>query len=168
MNWSEFAAAAPELARRGRDLFDRTGVLFVGTLRRDGSPRVSGCEFFFFEGDLYLGMMWRSLKALDLLRDPRCDIQSAVTDKNVTGGEFKLRGRAVKVSDTDTLGRYGRALQEATGWRPDGPFHLFALDIQGAAFIEYRQNGDQFVIDWRPGVPARERLRRWTGSGVVD
>ncbi len=168
MNWSAFAQAAPDLAKRGHALFDRVGVLFVGTLRSDGSPRVSGCEFFFLEGELYLGMMWQSRKALDLLRDPRCYIQSAVTDKNVTGGEFKLHGRAVEVSDADTIERYGHALREATGWRPEGPFHLFAVDIQTAAFIEYQQNGDQFVVEWGPGGPARERLRRWTGSGVVD
>jgi hypothetical protein len=168
MNWASFAKAAPDLAQRGRDLFERVGVLFIGTLRRDGSPRVSGCEFFFFEDDLYLGMMWQSRKALDLLRDPRLYIQSAVTDKNVSGGEFKLYGRTIEVSDSATIERYGRALKDATDWRPEGPFHLFALDIEGGAFIEYRQNGDQLLIKWRPGAPAKERLRRWTGSGVVD
>src|SRR2546426_12112402 len=112
MNWTEFNKAAPDLACRGRDLFERVGVLFVGTLRKDGSPRVSGCEFFFFEGALYLGMMWQSRKARDLLRDPRCAIQSAVTDKAVTGGECKLRGSAAEVSDPDTIERYGRPLQE--------------------------------------------------------
>ena len=40
--------------------------------------------------------MWQSRKALDLLCDPRCYLQSAVTDRNVTGGEFKLRGRAIE------------------------------------------------------------------------
>lgn len=168
MNWTEFTKAAPDLADRGRGLFEGVGVLFVGTLRKDGSPRVSGCEFFFLEDDLYLGMMWQSYKALDLLRDPRCYIQSAVIDKNVTGGEFKLRGRAVEVSDSDTIERYGRALKEATGWRPEGPFHLVAMDIEGAAFIEYQQNGDQLVIEWRPGAAPKERLRKWTGSGLVD
>jgi len=168
LNWTEFSQVAPDLAHRGRALFDRVGVLFTGTLRKDGSPRVSGCEFFFFEADLYLGMMWQSRKALDLLRDPRCYIQSAVTDKNVTGGEFKLHGRALEVSHSQTIERHGRALQEATGWRPEGPFHLFALDIESAAFMEYQQNGDQLLIEWRPAAPPRERLRRWTGSGLAD
>jgi len=168
MNWEQFAQAASELAGRGRNLFERTGVLFIGTVRRDGSPRVSGCEFFFFEGEFYLGMMWQSRKALDLLRDPRCYIQSAVTDKNVIGGEFKLRGHGVAVTDADTVEHYGHALKEATGWRPEGPFHLFAIDIESAAFIDYQPNGDQLLIEWRPGSPARERLRHWTGSGLVD
>lgn len=168
MNWASFASAAADLAQRGRALFERVGVLFIGTVRKDGSPRVSGCEFFFFEDDLYLGMMWQSRKALDLLCDPRCYLQSAVTDRNVTGGEFKLRGRAIEVSDTNKIERYCRALKQATGWAPEGPFHLFAIDIDGAAFIEYRQTGDQLLIEWRPGAPPEERLRKWTGSGLVD
>lgn len=168
MNWAQFAEAAPEIARRGRERFDRTGMLFVGTVRKDGSPRVSACEFFFFEGELYLGMMWQSRKALDLLRDPRCVLHSAVIDKNDVGGEFKLRGRAIDVRDPDTIERYCRALKEATGWRPEGPLHLYALDIQSATFIEYQESGDQLVSDWRPGAEPGERLRRWTGSGVVD
>jgi hypothetical protein len=113
-------------------------------------------------------MMWQSRKALDLMRDPRCAVQSAVTDKAVSGGEFKLRALAVEMSDTGLIERYARALLEATGWRPEGPFHLFAIDIESAALIEYRQNGDQFLIEWHPGAPASERLRRWTCSGVVD
>src|SRR5256712_13879388 len=107
MNWTEFNKAAPDLACRGRDLFERVGVLFVGTLRKDGSPRVSGCEFFFFEDDLYLGMMWQSHKALDLLRDPRCFMHTAVFDKDGTDGEVKLRGRAVDVIDNEPRERYG-------------------------------------------------------------
>ena len=168
MNWADFAREAPELAHLGRERFQRTGMLFIGSIRRDGSPRVSACEFFLFEGQLYLGMMWQSRKALDLLRDPRCVVHSAVIDKNDPAGEFKLRGRAVDVPDPDIVERYCQALHEATQWRPEGPFHLFALDIESAAFIKYQENGDQLVKQWRPGHAPTERVRRWTGSGVVD
>jgi len=168
VNWSDFASEAPELADLGRDRFDRTGVVLVGSVRKGGSPRISPCEFFFFEGEVYLGMMWQSRKALDLLRDPRCVVHSAVIDKNDPAGEFKLRGRAVDVPDPDIVERYCQALHEATQWRPEGPFHLFALDIESAAFIKYQENGDQLVKQWRPGHAPTERVRRWTGSGVVD
>ena len=47
-----------------------------------------------FDGQLALGMMWRSMKALDLLRDPRCVVHSVVSDKDGTEGEFKVYGRA--------------------------------------------------------------------------
>jgi hypothetical protein len=40
MNWDEFKAAVPELAEAGEKLFERVGVVLVGTLRKDGSWRV--------------------------------------------------------------------------------------------------------------------------------
>src|SRR3990172_702778 len=154
MNWADFAREAPELARLGAERFERTGVVLVGTVRKDGSPRISPCEFFFFEGQLFLGMMWRSRKALDLLRDPRCVVHSAVIDKNDPAGEFKLRGTAVDVRDPATVERYCHALKEATGWRPEGPFHLFRIDVENAVHIKYLENGDQYVLEWRQGAAA--------------
>jgi hypothetical protein len=106
MRWSEFSAAAPELAALGLDLFDATGLCLLGTLRRDGSPRISPCEPFVVDGELMLGMMWRSKKALDLLRDPRLVVHSPQCDRNGATGDFKLYGRVnevrSRVPGTDT------------------------------------------------------------------
>lgn len=44
MNWADFRLAAPDLAAAGERLFERTGVVLVGTIRRDGSPRISPVE----------------------------------------------------------------------------------------------------------------------------
>ena len=96
--WQEFAAQAPELAALGEAQFARTGLALVGTRRRDGWPRISPVEPFIVDGQLYLGMMWRSVKALDLLRDPRCVVHSTVSDREGTEGEFKVYGRAVEVN----------------------------------------------------------------------
>jgi hypothetical protein len=166
MNWAEFAEAAPELARWGQERFKSTGLALVGTVRKDGLPRISPVEPLIVDGQLYLGMMWRSRKALDLLRDPRCLVQTTVRDREDRAGELKLRGRAVDVQDPAAIERYCQALQEAIGWRPEGQFHLFALEIESAAFIKYMENGDQQLKEWRPGSPVQERLRRWTGSGL--
>ncbi len=168
MNWSAFAEAAPELARFGEERFKSTGLALVGTIRKDGLPRISPVEPLIVDGQLYLGMMWRSRKALDLLRDPRCLVQTTVCHREDPAGELKLRGRAVAVDDADAIERYCQALYEAINWRPEGRFHLFTLEIESAAFIKYLENGDQQLIEWRPGSPARERLRRWTGSGLAD
>ncbi|HEU4760187.1 MAG TPA: hypothetical protein VFT91_09440 [Dehalococcoidia bacterium] len=89
MNWHAFAQATPELAALGKERFDRTGIVLVGSTRKDGTARISPVEHFIFEGELYLGMMWQSRKALDLLRDPRCVVHSAVIDKNDPAGEFQ-------------------------------------------------------------------------------
>ena len=168
MNWREFAEAAPELARFGEERFKSTGLALVGTVRRDGLPRISPVEPLIVDGQLYLGMMWRSRKALDLLRDPRCPVQTTVRDRVDRAGELKLRGRAVDIQDPAAIERYCKALQEVINWRPEGQFHLFALEIESAAHVKYLENGDQQLIEWRPGSPARERRRRWTGAGLVD
>ncbi len=148
MWWAEFELAAPELAARGREMLDRGGVLLVGTTRRDGSPRISPCEPLFLDGHLYLGMMWQSKKALDLLRDPRCVVHSIVTARDGTEGEFKVYGRAVDVRHPDERTRFADGLQAKIDWRPEDPYHLFDTDIGSVAFVRYSEEGGQEVERW--------------------
>jgi pyridoxamine 5'-phosphate oxidase-like protein len=91
MNWAEFEEAAPDLAHNGRERFERTRVALIGTLRPDGSPRISPIEPYLLSDRLVIGVM-RSAKGHDLLRDGRCTLHSAVSDVNGSDGEFKLRG----------------------------------------------------------------------------
>ena len=163
--WIEFSAAASDLAALGRERFERTEVLLLGTVRKDGTARISPCEFLFLDGQMMLGMMWQSKKALDLLRDPRCIVHSTVSSKDGQEGEFKLRGRAVDVVDPDLRERNGQAAFEKTGWRPPEPYHLFSIEIERASFVRYSGEGHQTVITWRQGGAVLERVRRWTGSG---
>ena len=84
---------------------------------------------------MYLGMMWRSVKALDLLRDPRCVVHSTVSDREGTEGEFKVYGRAYDVTDLDERRRFGDAVYAAIGSRPEEPeFHCFAVSIESVVF----------------------------------
>ena len=155
MNWNAFRSAAPELADKAEALFEGAGVVLVGTVRKDGSPRLSPVEPLIVADDLYLGMMWQSKKALDLLRDPRCTVHSAVGDKDATGGEFKLHGRVRDVSDQTERHRYGDALLAKVGWRPDDArFHLFAVEVESAAW--FMTDGDsRRVTLWRAGEAPR-------------
>ncbi|HEY4948336.1 MAG TPA: pyridoxamine 5'-phosphate oxidase family protein, partial [Acidimicrobiales bacterium] len=100
--------------------------MLVGTLRANGWPRISPVEPLIVDGGLYLGMMWQSRKALDLLGDPRCVVHSTVTDRAGTEGDVKVYGRAVPVDDAGARERYCRALEARIGWRPEEDFHLFA------------------------------------------
>ena len=94
-------------------------------------------------------MMWQSVKALDLLRDPRCTVHSTVSDRNGTEGEFKVYGRAVDVTDLTERARFARALFEKIGWRPEEPdYHLFSVDIESAAWAIIR-NGQRVQRVWR-------------------
>jgi hypothetical protein len=153
MNWESFAESAPELAALGRDLFDRTGVCLLGTLRRDGSPRISPCEPYVVDGELMLGMMWRSRKALDLLRDPRLVVHSAQCDREGADGDFKLYGRVWNVADPPARQRYADALEAKIDWRPPEPYHLYAVDIESAGFIRFGKE---------------PRALRWTAGGGFE
>ncbi len=85
-SWSEVKVAAPELAASVEERFEAHGLALMATLRRDGSPRISGVELLFAAGELWLGMMPDSRKARDLERDPRLALHSATTDKEVREG----------------------------------------------------------------------------------
>jgi hypothetical protein len=152
MNWQTFAAQAPELAALGRARMDAAQVVLLGTLRKDGSPRITPIEYFFFEGQLTIGGMWQSKKMTDLLRDPRCTIHSAVTSKEGVEGDFKLAGRAIAQEPGAFRDRYLAAYREATGWAPSEPFHLFSIDVHEAAFLIF-ESGVASARDRLAGSP---------------
>jgi len=80
-------------------------------------------------------MLWQSKKALDLLRDPRCALHSAIFDINGSEGEFKLRGRAVPVETVELRDSYREAFYRVWKSRAPDAFHIFSIDIESAAFI---------------------------------
>lgn len=150
MNWEEVTAAAPELAAKVRARFEAHGLAFLATIRKDGSPRISGIETLFGEGELWLGSMPGSLKAKDLLRDPRLALHSASTDKMVSDGDAKLSGLVVHVEDEPTFERYKKASGGAPGLSLGG-FHLFRVDVKEMSHLA--PAGDHLDIEW------------WTESG---
>ena len=139
MRWEEFRRSDPELAALEEERFDRTGLVLLGTLRRNGWPRISPVEPLITAGHLYLGMMWQSQKILDLLRDPRCTVHSTISDREGTEGEFKVYGYAVDIQDLEARRCYGDTLYEKIQVRPEEPeYHLFSVDIQSVAFVIIR------------------------------
>jgi hypothetical protein len=149
--WAEFAERAPELAEEARRRVEGTGLSLIGTIRRDGWPRISAVEPYFVQGELLLGMMWQSRKAVDLLRDPRCVLHSTISNRDGSEGEVKLYGRGRGVQHPELRARYAKATRERIDWEPEGPFHLFALDIERAAYLRFADDG-----------PTAER---WSSSG---
>jgi len=150
VSWAEFEAAAPDLAQLGRARFQATGLSLVGTLRANGWPRITPVEPLLHDGRLYLGMMWQSKKALDLLRDPRCVVHSTVSDKDGTEGDVKIYGRAEPVADAEEREGYCVALEAAIGWRPQGDeWHLFAVDITEVGFFRVVDGGHD-TRHWAP------------------
>jgi Pyridoxamine 5'-phosphate oxidase len=98
--WHDVEQAEPEFAQRVQALFDAHRHKTMATLRVDGSPRISGIEAVFEDGELVFGSMPKARKGADLRRDPRFALHSATVDP-VEGaeaqwpGEAKISGRAV-------------------------------------------------------------------------
>lgn len=144
--WLEVTAAAPEFAVTVQAIFDAHKHKVLATLRKDGSPRLSGMEATFNDGELWLGMMPRSLKALDLLRDPRLALHSATVDTELTLGDAKLSGRAIEVTDPEAW----KSVVEAGP--PTDDSHLFRVDILEISLIRVGDPADHLVIEsWTPG-----------------
>jgi hypothetical protein len=144
-SWSEFAAAAPALAERVRERFDAHKHKTMATLRKDGSPRISGTECQFEDGELWIGSMWKAVKALDLQRDPRYALHSATEDPENWNGEAKIAGTAEEILDPEQIReRNGEAGAKA-------PSHLFRLDVTEASTVGLDDAKTHLVIEvWTP------------------
>jgi hypothetical protein len=157
MRWDEFAAACPDLSSLGEERLRGRELCLVGTLRRNGWPRISPVEPEFVDGELMLGMMWRSPKALDLLRDPRLVVHSVVSSRMGDEGDFKLYGRAVLVEESDRSARYRSTIKARIDCEPEEPnYHVFAVDVDSAGFVTFAE-GNRYGLAWDPG----RGLRRW-------
>jgi hypothetical protein len=152
MRWQDFEQAAPVLAQVVFSAFEQKGLVVLGTTRRDGFPRISPIEHMFLEGELVLGMMWRSRKAVDLLRDSRCVVHSVVANPDGRSDpEVKVYASAVDVRDPSLRAAYGDAWFAKSEWRPKEPYHLFALDILSAGYVRYEEGDRTRVETWPPG-----------------
>jgi hypothetical protein len=129
----------------------------LGTLRKDGSPRISPVEPYLSQGELLFGAMTWSLKARDLVRDPRCVLHSAVTDPDGGDGELKVYGRAVVADDE---------LREGCreGWwftRPETAT-VFALRIEETTFVSWDADGGEMTVrQWSPRAGYTVKRRRY-------
>src|ERR1700742_354471 len=106
MQWSKLQARQPRLADAGRERLLGPGVVLVGTIRRDGTPRLSAVEPFVLDGELWLSMMPASQKVRDLDRDPRVLVHSVITQRDGGEGEYKVRGTVRSEADREVQQRY--------------------------------------------------------------
>lgn len=157
-SWQDIEKEIPELAARVAAIMGKSKHKTMATLRRDGSPRISGIEVEFKNGEVWLGSMPGSVKTLDLLRDPRVAIHSASEEPDQAkpgawGGDAKFAGRAVEVTDAAVKESYGA---------PDGhDFHLFRIDVHEVVVTGVDESGERLVIEmWHEGVGRRLVRRR--------
>ena len=132
--------AEPEFAARVRRLFDAGRHKTIATLRAGGSPRISGIECEFADGELRFGSMPGARKGADLRRDPRFALHGPVFhpqegQEAAWPGEAKIAGRAV---------RAGPAGDEPAG-------DLFVADISEVVITRLNPAATLLVIEsWTP------------------
>ncbi len=150
VSFAEVEAAEPEFAGRVRAAFDKHGHKILATLRADGSPRVSGIEARFSDGELWLAGMPRSVKFADLRRDPRMALHSGSDEPDSFSADAKISGRAVEMSDAAGLAAYAG---EAQVPEQAQPFELFRIDVEQVVLTAVSDEKDALVISsWRPGA----------------
>lgn len=142
--WTDFQAAAPGLAERVRRRLDAHTHKTLATVRRDGSPRISGTETVLVDGELWIGSMWQARKARDLRRDPRFALHSGSDDPPDWSGDAKLAGVAEEITDPERV----RAINGAAA---SGPSHLFRLDLREVSTVGLDDERKAIVIEvWTP------------------
>jgi hypothetical protein len=147
--WRDFELAEPEFAQRVRSLFDAHRHKTIATVRADGSPRISGIEAVFEDGELVFGSMPNARKGADLRRDPRFALHSATVDP-VDGAEGQWPGEA-KIS--------GQAV--AAGPVTDGPDgDRFRADIAEVVHTHLDEKATMLVVEWWTPTHGLRRVER--------
>ena len=125
--WSQFAAAAPELASFGKQRLEGR-IAYLATIRPDGSPRVHPVSPLIAGNHLFVYMEPTSPKGNDLRRDQRYAMHCAVEDNSGGQGEFSIRGHAAEIDDPksrEEAFEHARAI----GYNPQDRYILFELKI---------------------------------------
>jgi Pyridoxamine 5'-phosphate oxidase len=144
--WREVEQAEPEFAGRVRKLFEAGRHKSIATLRRDGSPRISGIECEFSDGDLSFGSMTEARKGDDLRRDPRFALHGPTFHpeegkEKDWPGEAKIAGRAVPAGPVTSV--------EAAE-QPEG--EMFVADITEVVITSLNAEATKLVVEsWTPG-----------------
>ena len=104
VSWNEVEQAEPEFAAKVRGLFDAHKHKTIATLRADGSPRISGIEAEFADGELTFGSMPRARKGrtCTAIHGSRCTARPTIhrtIPPDGRGGEGGGRAYAVKALD---------------------------------------------------------------------
>jgi hypothetical protein len=155
-SWQEFQVEQPDLAAAVQERFDAHDYKVLGTVRRDGSPRLSGVEISVRDGELWLGGLPGSVKFVDLRRDPRFALHSGSDDPSSWRGDAKIAGTAMEIVDEATKADF----VAAAGEMPPGPFELFRLELTEAVVVQLGEPADHLVIDsWHQGR-GRNRVER--------
>jgi hypothetical protein len=165
-SFADVEKAEPQLADRVRAILSATTNAVLGTLRRDGTPRLSGSDVYFHDGQLRIWSMPRARKGQDLRRDPRAAIHSIPWDSrrlrdgaaDVGQADAKVSGRAVLTSDAGERSRFRAWLRAERGFEPPDDWDLFTIDVDALTVIAV--DDGQLLVDRWSTTDGRRTVRR--------
>lgn len=143
--WRAIEETEPAFADRVRQLFDAGRHKTIATLRADGTPRISGIECEFEDGDLRFGSMAGARKGADLARDPRFALHGPTFHpeegkESEWRGEAKIAGRAMPAGPVTT---------DEASEQPDG--EMFVADITEVVITGLNAEATKLVVEsWTP------------------
>lgn len=154
VTWQVVEDEAPAFAARARRLFEAGRHKTIATLRADGSPRISGIECEFADGELRFGSMPGARKGDDLRRDPRFALHGPTFHPEDGAeaewpGEAKVAGRAVPAGPTDAGGE---------GGTPHG--ESFTADITEVVVTGLDDGATMLVVEWWTPEDGLQRVER--------
>jgi hypothetical protein len=145
--WTAFAAEAPELGQRGRELFaEEHGYSYLATIGADGSPRTHPVAPILTGSGLFVAVTRRSPKFADLVRDPRMALHATV--RPPLDEEFVVRGTALEVEGADA--RAAAVAGARDGAELSDAMALFEIDLTEVGWAEWA-SGHPRRRRWRPG-----------------
>lgn len=152
--WQEFETSEPDLAKRVRRLFDAGRHKTIATLRADGSPRISGIECEFVDGELRFGSMAPARKLADLDRDPRFALHGP-TFHPEEGKEREWPGEA-KIA-----GRARRAEPDPSAPADESPPGItFVADVTEVAITHLDDAATKLIIEFWTSERGRQTVER--------
>ena len=159
---------APDIAVPIEGRLRSAGLALLGTVRVDGSPRVSPVEITFHEGGLLVGMMPASRKLADVRRDPRVCLLTALANTADLGGEGKLSGQLRTVAPQEAAAVL-RVAASAGGFDVEalGDAPVFELVVEEASW-QYVADDTFHSRSWRVGGGSRHRIRVGAAGLPVD
>jgi hypothetical protein len=141
VSWRDLDAAVPRLAAVG--VARLIPVAMLGTVRPDGSPRISPIEPHLHAGELLIGAMAWSQKAADLKMDPRYVLHSLVTGPDTGEAEFKLYGSAV-------LSDHASHRSVAGAWwsrYSADAAQIFELRLDAAVYVTWDTSAQLMIVE---------------------
>jgi Pyridoxamine 5'-phosphate oxidase len=165
-SFSDVESIEPDLADRFRAILSSTTNAVLGTIRRDGSPRLSGADAYFHDGQLRIWSMPDARKGQDLRRDPRLALHSIPWDSRrprdgtaeVGAADAKVSGSGRLTTDAGERSAFRAWLTSERGVEPADDWDLFTIDIDALTVVFV--DDAQLVIDRWSRTDGRRTIRR--------